>query len=111
MVTRYNPNFIEGKGGNILKAGDDLIIKVDREPSYIIGRLFYKKSLFRKKLIQIEQTGSANNPEKDQIKFEMSRFTKGNLEHMPKGKYRVSCYAYFPDIGGKRWGDDFEIVS
>jgi len=63
-----------------------------------------------KKLIQIEQTGSLNNPEKDQIKFEMARFTKGTLEHMPKGKYRVSCYAYFSGTGGKRWGDNFEIA-
>lgn len=110
MVSRYNPNFIKGKGGNILKAGNDLIIKVDGNPEYILGRLFYRQRFGRKKLIQIEQTGSPNNPQKDQIQFEMGRFTKGNLEHMPKGKYRVSCYAYFRGIGGKRWADNFEIV-
>ena len=110
MATKYHPNFIQGVGGNILKPGDDLIIKVDGNPLYILGRLFVRKSFGRKKLIQIEQTGSPNNPEKNQIKFEMSRFTKGNLEHMPKGHYRVSCYAYFSGTGGKRWGDNFEIA-
>lgn len=109
-MSRYHPNFIKGANGNVLKSGDDLIIKIDGSPTYILGRLFVRQRFGRKKLIQIEQTGSPNNPEKDQITFEMTRFTKGNLEHMPKGKYRVSCYAYFPGIGGKRWGDNFEIV-
>ena len=110
-LIRDNPNFVKGKKGHKLPAGQDLIIKIDGEPLYILGRLFARKKFGRKKLIQIEQTGSANNPKKDQIKFEMFRYTKGVDEEMPNGKYRVSCYAYFPGLGGKRWGDNFEITA
>lgn len=109
MATKYHPNFTSGKYGNILEPGKKLIIKIDGNPQYILGRLFCYQRFWRKKLIQIEQTGSYNNPEKNQIKFEMFRYTKGMLEEMPKGKYRVSVYAYFSNIGGKRWGDNFEI--
>lgn len=110
MMTRYNPNFTRGTNGNKLFSGKDLVIKIDGEPLYVLGRLFYRGFLGRKKLIQIEQTGSPRNPEKNQLKFEMTRYTKGKHEPMPKGNYRVSCYGYFPGLGGKRWGDNFEIV-
>lgn len=108
-MTRYNTNFVKGLNGNSLPSGKDLIIKIDGDPMYVLGRLFYRKSFGRKKLIQIEQTGSPRNPEKNQLKFEMQRFSKGTLKDMPKGKYRVSCYAYFTRLGGKRWGDNFQI--
>lgn len=109
MVSKYYPNFVSSKQGNILRSGQNLIIKINGNPSYILGRLFYRKRFGRKKLIQIEQTGSPSNSKRTQIKFEMLRYTKNILEEMPKGKYSVSTYAYFPGIGGKRWDDNFEI--
>lgn len=109
MTSKYHPNFVSSKQGNILESGQNLIIKINGNPSYILGRLFYRKRFGRKKLIQIEQTGSPNNPKKNQIKFEMFRYTKGVLEEMPKGKYRISVYAYFSKTGGNRWSDNFEI--
>ena len=109
MVTKYNPNFIRGTSGNILEEGEDLVIKIDGNPVYIIGQLFKRKSFFRKNLIQIEQTGSRQNPQKDKITFEMKVRTPDGIKPMLPGKYKVVTYAYLPGTGGKRWADNFEI--
>lgn len=109
MVSKYRPNFEREPGGNILAIGKDLVINVDGNPMYIIGQLFKRKSFFRKNLIQIEQTGSKQNPEKDKITFEMKIPTPDGIKPMPAGKYKVITYAYIPGTGGKRWTDDFEV--
>lgn len=109
MATRFHPNFVKGLDGNKLKVGQDLVIKIDDKPLYIIGRLFKGRWPLRR-LIQIEQTGTKQNPERNQITFEMKAYLgKGKFGPMKPGKYRVSCYGYFPGLGGKRWGDNFEI--
>lgn len=108
-MTRYKPNFITGLSGNKLPKGKNLVIKIDDKPLYVLGRLFVRQFFGRKKLIQIEQTGSPRNPESNKLTFETKRFSKRKLEDFPPGKYRVSCYGYFPGLGGKRWADNFEI--
>lgn len=108
MVSKYRPNFEKGLGGNILPVGKDLVINVDGNPVYIIGQLF-KRRFFWNQMIQIEQTGSRQNPEKDKITFEMKLRTSDGIKPMPAGKYRVITYAYIPGLGGKRWKDNFEI--
>lgn len=109
MATKYHPNFVRGIGGNKLPQNTDLVIKIDGNPLYILGRLFVRSSWFRWKLIQIEQTGSPQNPQHDQITFEMVSYSKGEFKPMPPGKYKVSTYTYLTGIGGKRWTDEFEI--
>jgi hypothetical protein len=106
MASRYSTNFTQGVK-NELQVGRDLEIHVDGNPVYIIGQLFKKKSFFRKNLIQIEQTGSKQNPQKNHIVFEMK--VPGG-QPMEPGKYHVVTYAYFQGLGGKRWKDDFEII-
>ena len=110
MATRRSTNFVQGVGGNVLKQGTNLIISISDNPLYILGRLFVKQSFFRWKLIQIEQTGSPQNPERDKITFEMTAYSKGEFKPMPPGEYKVSTYAYFIGLGGKRWTDKFEVV-
>jgi len=107
MTTRIT-NFHKGKG-NSLKVGENLTIAIAEKPLYIIGRLF-KRGIFRSKLIQIEQTGTRQNPNSDSITFEMKERSQGNTLPMEPGKYTVSTYAYFSGVGGKRWKDKFEIV-
>ncbi len=109
MASRRSTNFHQGVRGNSLHAGQDLTITVKGSPVYIIGRLF-KRTFYGKKLIQIEQTGSRQNPEKNSITFEMKERKGGKTVDMPPGKYTVSNYAYFSGMGGKRWVDDFEII-
>ena len=109
MASRRSTNFHEDARGNALHFGEDLTIKVAGNPVYIIGRLF-KRTLFGKKLIQIEQTGSKQNPEKDSITFEMKERKNGVTQPMPRGKYTVTNYAYFTGEGGRMWSDKFEIV-
>ena len=108
MTTRRTTNFHRGKG-NSLKVGEDLTITIAEKPLYIIGRLF-KRGRLRSKLIQIEQTGTKQNPNSDSITFEMKERFQGNTLPMEPGKYTVSTYAYFSGEGGKRWKDKFEIV-
>jgi len=109
MVTKYRPNFRQALHGNTLSIGMDLVINVDGDPMYIIGQLF-KRKLFWSSLIQIEQTGTRQNPEKDKITFEMKEREQGETTPMRPGRYKVVTYAYLPGIGGKRWKDNFEIV-
>ena len=109
MTTRYHPSFHQGIDGNKLKVGEDLVIKINGKPMYIIGQLFKRKSLFRKNLIQIEQTGTKQNPEKNQITFEMKERVLGEIKPMPPGKYMIRVYTYLSDLGGKRWTDKFEV--
>lgn len=109
MATRYHPNFVKAPTNeNGLPVGTDLVIKVDDNPRYIIGQLFKLKS-FYKTLIQIEQTGSAQNPEKDQITLEMKEYSGGVAQNLPPGKYMVVTYAYIKGLGGKRWRDKFVV--
>lgn len=108
MTTKYHPNFKRGLAGNFLALGKDLVIKIDGNPMYIIGQLF-KRKLFWSNMIQIEQTGTKQNPEKDKITFEMKTRTPNGIVAMPPGKYKVVTYAYLPGIGGKHWKDDFEV--
>jgi len=108
-MSLYSANYIQGSKGNSLTQGVDLVVKIGGNPNYIIGQL-YHHSKGRKKLIQIEQTGTIQNPQKDQVTFEMKQRKKGSYSHMSKGKYRVVVYAYLFDLGGKRWTDDFEVI-
>ena len=110
-------NLHKASTGNSLFSGDDLVIKVAEKdsdgnpivPYYVLGKLYQRLSLFRKKLIQIEQTGHKGNPEKDQIKFEMKA---PNGDNLPRGKYRYVVDAnFFPhNIFRRGFGDNFEIV-
>lgn len=105
-MSRYKPNFTRGANGNILQKGTNLTVVIEGNPLYITGQLFRRQSFGRKKLVQIEQTGSRGNPEKDRITLEMK-----NPDGTPKtGNYTVKTYAYFDGIGGKSWKDDFEVV-
>ena len=106
MTTLYSSNFIQGDKGNSIQQGQDVVIKIDGNPNYIIGQLF-QYHLGRRKLIQIEQTGTMQNPEKDRVTFEM---IQRKNKPMPTGKYRVVIYAYLTGIGGKRWTDDFQVI-
>jgi hypothetical protein len=103
----YNPNFEKGTFGNSLVYGNDLVVKIEGKPVYIIGQLFERKSFGRKKLIQIEQTGSRGNPERDQITLEMK---KPDGSPMNKGKYTVRTYCYIKGRGGNSWTDKFEVI-
>lgn len=109
MTTMRSTNFHKSRKGNALHVGEDLIIKIDNDPVYIIGRLF-RRGMLRSKLIQIEQTGTKQNPQNDSIIFEMKERVQGKMVPMKPGKYTVSNYAYFTGIGGKRWKDKFEVV-
>ena len=109
MTSRRATNFHKDLRGNALKAGENLTITIDGSPLYIIGRLF-KRGILRSKLIQIEQTGTKQNPNSDSITFEMKERFQGNTLPMEPGKYTVTTYAYFSGKGGKRWKDKFEIV-
>jgi len=104
-MSRYNTNFAKGKHGNELFF-DKLRIIIDDNPVYITGQLF-KNGFFKKKLIQIEQTGTRNNPQKDSIVFEMLNADKTRMD---KGTYTVKIYSYFDGLGGKSWTDKFELV-
>ena len=108
MVSKYRPNFERGVRGNILPVGKDLIINIDGDPMYIIGQLF-KRRFFWPTMIQIEQTGTKQNPMKDKITFEMKIRTPEGTRPMPPGKYKVVTFSYLRGIGGKRWKDNFEI--
>ena len=108
MPSRYSTNLHREPSGNKLLEGEDLTVTIAGDPVYVIGRLF-ERHLFRKKLIQIEQTGHKRNPSKNSITFEMVENKGGVIHPMPPGKYRVTAYAYFKGLGGKRWGDNFEI--
>lgn len=104
-MSRYNTNFSKGTNGNIL-IGSELKITIEGNPTYITGQLF-KNGIFRKKLIQIEQTGTRNNPQNDSIVFEM---INANKTRMDKGTYTVKTYSYFDGLGGKSWTDKFKLV-
>ncbi len=109
MTTLYSSNFSQTDKGNGIQQGQDVVIKIDGNPNYIIGQLFQYK-LGRPRMIQIEQTGTMQNPEKDRVTFEMSLRKRSKTVPMPKGKYRVVIYAYLTGVGGKRWKDDFQVV-
>ena len=108
-MVKYNTNFVRGTSGNILPLGENLTISISGSPVYILGRLLVRQSFGRKKLIQIEQSGSRQNPDTASIKFEMAIRSKGKIQSMPIGNYRVESYAYFTESGGRKWGDNFEI--
>jgi len=108
-MTERSTNFEKGESGNVLKQGTNLNITVDGNPKYIIGRLF-KDTPHGMQMIQIEQSGSRQNPSLNTITFEMKQRQIGEIVPLTLGKYRVSNYAYFSGEGGKRWEDDFEII-
>ena len=105
----YETNFHRGKKGNALSVGEDLNIKRGNDCVYIIGRLFKIKRFGFKKMIQIEQTGTRQNPESNSITFEMKKRKNGKTIPMPKGKYLVTSYVYRKKIGGTRYKDKFEV--
>ena len=109
MTSLYSSNFIKTDKGNGVEQGQDVVIKIDGNPNYIIGQLFQYK-LGRPRMIQIEQTGTMQNPEKDRVTFEMTQRKRGKNLPMPTGKYRVVIYAYISGVGGKRWKDDFQVI-
>lgn len=106
MTSPYKPNFVKGKKGNCLLVGQDLIIKINGKPAYISGRLS-KITPSGTRVIQIEQTGTRQNPEKDRIKFEMK--TRRGLPMKP-GKYLVKTVANFTGRGENSWTDGFDVV-
>ena len=107
MTSPYSGNFIKGVGGNVLQSGLDLVITVNGNPVYITGVLYKRQSFGRKKVLQIEQTGSRGNPEKDQITLEMKQPDGTPME---AGKYAIKTYSYFTGKGGNSWYDKFEVV-
>ncbi len=107
MTSPYSGNFEQGLGGNVLPKGRDLVISINDNPLYITGVLYKLKSFRRKNAIQIEQTGSRGNPEKDKITLEMK---KPDGTPMDTGRYAIKTYAYFTGVGGKSWYDKFEVV-
>lgn len=107
MTSPYSTNFVKGDSGNVLLHGNDLVVKIAGDPVYITGVLSKRKSFGRKNVIQIEQTGSRGNPEKDQITMEMKQ---PNGEPMERGNYNMKTTTYFNGQGGNGWSDDFEIV-
>jgi len=109
MTSLYSSNFIQGDKGNSIQQGQDVVIKIDGNPNYIIGQLI-QYHLGRRKLIQIEQTGTMQNPEKDRVTFEMVKKKGRKYSPMKTGKFRVVIYAYISGVGGKKWTDDFEVI-
>jgi len=109
----YETNFHKGTSGNVLSIGEDLTITRDEKCWYVIGRLFKIDDNGHPKLIQIEQTGSRQNPHPNSITFEMKQRENGETVPLPIGNYFVSCYVSFkPDAKkgrGSRFGDQFEI--
>jgi len=105
----YKTNFHKGKTGNVLHVGEDLTIKRGDVCEYIIGRLFRIDDNGNQILLQIEQTGSRQNPETNSITFELKERENGKTTPMSPGSYKVSCYAYIIGAGGSRFSDDFEI--
>jgi len=86
---RYNI----GKNG-ILRHGEDLTVHVEGAKS-VQGVLFSKK-LFGWKVIQVDQSGTSKNPDKDRIQFEMVRYSPedGRLQPLPRGRYKVRVWAF-----------------
>lgn len=103
-MVKITTNFVKGRHGNTL-VEDKLTITISDNPTYITGQLF-KNGIFRKKLIQIEQTGTPNNPQSNSITFEMYKHGKVRMD---SGTYTVKTYAYFSGIGGKSWTDKFHF--
>lgn len=105
----YQNNFHKGKHGNTLAYGTPLVITIPGSPTYIAG-ILYKLGIFgRKKAIQIEQTGSRNNPSHDSITFEMKKYEDHRLVPMGKGKYMVIIRAALPGQGDGGFRDKFVI--
>lgn len=104
QMVKYSTNFVKGKHGNTL-VEDELKISLNGNPVYITGQLF-KNGMFRKKLIQLEQTGTRANPDPNSITFEMYKPGKVRME---SGTYTIKTYAYFKGVGGKSWTDKFHL--
>lgn len=109
----YNTNFHRGLRvkGNALNWGEDLIITVPGLPIYITAELFKRKGLFglKRNLIQIEQTGTKQNPSNETISLELKRRKAGKMVNMDRGKYAVKIIAHFNGVGEKHWYDKFEV--
>lgn len=106
----YQTNFHKGKTGNALRVGENLTIQRKGENcEYIIGRLFKIDTNGKPQMIQIEQTGTKQNPQTNSITFELKQRENGKTISMPPGKYLVTSYTYLMDRGGSRFEDYFEI--
>lgn len=92
MSDWFLTNFQRGTKGNMLPFGcRELKIKIAGS-KWVAGRLDMKKN-GQWKVIQIEQTGTKNNPWKDKVVFEMLKIQDGKVVPMPPGDYRVTLRA------------------
>lgn len=111
----YTANFIQGRNGNSLPYGEDLIVSVPG--AKIVTGTLSKKSGLGWKIIQIDQSGNTANPQTDKIKFEMKekQIINGILTTvaMPRGKYRIKIGAH-GNPGNTSdfnfWTDVFEVI-
>ena len=90
----YHPNFHSSNRGNAISRGSDLVVKIDGA-AWTSGILYRSAWLgLRKKYLQIEQTGTKNNPERNQVTFEMKAYDKKTktVTDMPPGKYGIIIY-------------------
>ena len=106
----YTNNFHAGDGGNKLKQGEDLTIKIENPDgtlSYVAGRLLKESRIGQLKVVQAEQTGHRNNPSVNSITFEMK---DGAGKPYPPGNYRVET-RWHEGTGDEGIGDNFEIIA
>ncbi len=74
---------------------------------WVAGRLSKKIIDGSYKVIQIEQTGTRNNPWRDTIVFEMIKVQGGEIVAMERGDYRITVRAMKRSVVGVR--DEFYI--
>lgn len=69
----------------------ELKIKI-KDSEWVAGRLAMKKH-GSWNIIQIEQSGTKNNPWKDKVVFEMLKIQDGKIVSLPPGEYMVKVSA------------------
>lgn len=107
MPSWYQTNFQRGQQGNMLPYGKkNLIVRIPGA-RWVAGRLSQKIIDGSYKVIQIEQTGTRNNPWQDTIVFEMIKVQGGEIVSMERGEYRITIRAMKRSVVGVR--DEFYI--
>jgi len=107
MPSWYQTNFQRGDHGNMLRYGKkNLIVRIPGA-RWVAGRLSQKRQNGSYKVIQIEQTGTRNNPWKDTIVFEMLKVDGGQIVPMSLGGYRITVRAMKRSVVGVR--DEFYV--
>lgn len=88
----YKTNFQRGQKGNMLSFGTpELKIKIEGA-RWMAGRLSMRKGNGFK-VIQIEQSGTKNNPWNDKIVFELVKKNGKSTSPLPSGEYRITVRA------------------